>query len=126
MKSIAVFFNQSGFSLLGALAAAAIGAAVLMGTAQSFVQQKIQLRLPPKKANLANLILHFLSAPFLVDRGIVLFAGGADIRFSYYLYKPWLVSWLEAAWISPESLKIWGQRLVCRTGLHYDGAGRME
>ncbi len=41
MKSLAVFFNQSGFSLLGALAAAAIGAAVLMGTAQSFVQQKI-------------------------------------------------------------------------------------
>ena len=35
--------NQSGFSLLGSLAAAAIGLVVVMGTTQSFVQQKVNL-----------------------------------------------------------------------------------
>ena len=35
--------NQSGFSLIGALAAAAIGLIVVMGTTQSFVNQSVKL-----------------------------------------------------------------------------------
>ena len=35
--------NQSGFSLLGTLAASVIGLVVIMGTTQSFIQQKISL-----------------------------------------------------------------------------------
>ena len=35
--------NQAGFSLLGALAGAAIGMVVVMGTTQSFIQQRISL-----------------------------------------------------------------------------------
>ncbi len=44
MKAYFVFpVSQAGFSLLGALAGAAIGLVVVMGTTQSFIQQKISL-----------------------------------------------------------------------------------
>ena len=42
--------NQSGFSLVGALAAAAIGLIVVMGTTQSFIQQRINLLALERKA----------------------------------------------------------------------------